>query len=86
LDHFSARTTPGETEELIAQFVVVYPDGTVLRAYQLSWFDAHMWAFAEALGLSELLSEDFEHGRLHGSVLVTTPSNYLYRASHRVVS
>jgi predicted nucleic acid-binding protein len=69
-----------ETEELIAQFPVLYPNGALLRtalqgaaAYQLSWFDAHLWAYAEHYGLEELVSEDFEHGRLYGSVRIRNP-------------
>lgn len=38
-------------------------------AYELSWFDAHLWAYAEP----RLLSEDFEHGRLFGTVEVVDP-------------
>ncbi|MGH8504038.1 MAG: PIN domain-containing protein [Gammaproteobacteria bacterium] len=55
-----------EAEEFLAQFTVLYPtDGlvrTALRgapAYQLSWFDAHLWAYAEYYGLAELILEDF---------------------------
>ena len=69
-----------EAEDLIAQFPVVYPDESVLRtalrgvsAYQLSWFDAHLWAYAEVNGYPEILSEDFEHGRRYGSVRVRDP-------------
>ncbi len=69
-----------ETEELLAQFDVLYPDEALLRlalrgaaAYQLSWFDAHLWAYAEHYGLSELISEDFSHGRLYGSVRAVNP-------------
>jgi predicted nucleic acid-binding protein len=69
-----------ETEEMLAQFSILFPDESVVRtalrgmaAYQLSWFDAHMWAYAEAFGLSELISEDFQHGRLYGSVRVVNP-------------
>jgi predicted nucleic acid-binding protein len=58
----------------------VYPDEMLLRtalrgavAYQLSWFDAHLWAYAEHFGLSELLSEDFQHDRLYGSVRAVNP-------------
>ena len=49
---------------------------TALRgaaAYQLSWFDAHLWAYAEHYGLGELLSEDFQHDRLYGSVRAVNP-------------
>lgn len=69
-----------EAEELLSQFVVLYPkDGVVRTAlrgmvtYQLSWFDAHMWAYAECSGLAELYSEDFQHGRLYGTVRVINP-------------
>lgn len=69
-----------EAEELLSQFVVLYPDETLVRtalrgmaAYRLSWFDAHLWAYAEHFGLDELLSEDFQHGRLYGTVRVVNP-------------
>jgi predicted nucleic acid-binding protein len=69
-----------EAEELLAMFQVLYPDEHVLRlalrgivTYQLSWFDAHMWAYAEHFGLSELWSEDFQDGRLYGTVRVVNP-------------
>jgi len=69
-----------EAEEMLRQFTVLYPDELLLRtalrgavAYQLSWFDAHLWAYAEHFGLSELLSEDFQHDRLYGSVRAVNP-------------
>jgi predicted nucleic acid-binding protein len=69
-----------EAEELVAQFEILYPNEAVLRtalrgaaAYQLSWFDAHLWAYAEHYGLPELLSEDFQNGRLYGTVTVRNP-------------
>ena len=69
-----------EAEELMAQFPILYPDEAVLRtalrgtaAYGLSWFDAHLWAYAEVNGIDELLSEDFQHGRLYGTVTVRNP-------------
>ncbi len=75
-DHDARR----ETEEMLAQFTILFPDSAVLRtalrgiiAYQLSWFDAHMWAYAEVFGMSELISEDFQNGRLYGSVRVVNP-------------
>jgi predicted nucleic acid-binding protein len=49
---------------------------TALRgaaAYHLSWFDAHLWAYAEHYGIAQLISEDFEHGRMYGSVRVINP-------------
>lgn len=77
LDPHDAR---GDAEELLSQFDVLFPDEELLRvalrgaaAYQLSWFDAHMWAYAERFGLPELLSEDFQHGRLYGTVQVVNP-------------
>jgi len=69
-----------EVEELLMQFDVLYPTENVVRlalrgaaTYQLSWFDAHMWAHAEAHGLDELLSEGFQHDRTYGAVRVVDP-------------
>jgi predicted nucleic acid-binding protein len=69
-----------EAEELLTQFRVLYPNDGVLRtalrgaaAYGLSWFDAHMWAYAEHYDVREIISEDFEHDRLYGSVRVRNP-------------
>jgi predicted nucleic acid-binding protein len=69
-----------EAEDLLVTGPVLYPTEAVVRTalrgaalYQLSWFDAHLWAFAEAYGVAELLSEDFQHGRLYGTVRVTNP-------------
>ncbi len=69
-----------EAEELLSMFEILYPNESVLRtairgaaAYQLSWFDAHLWAYAEHYGMSELYSEDFQHDRLYGTVRVVNP-------------
>jgi len=69
-----------ETEELLSEFTVLYPNEAVVRtaihgsaAYGLSWFDAHLWAYAEVYGLSELISEDFQHDRLYGTVRAINP-------------
>jgi predicted nucleic acid-binding protein len=69
-----------EAEEFLDQFPVLYPSEPLLRtalrgaaAYELSWFDAHLWAYAEHYGLAELYSEDYQHGRRYGSVRVVNP-------------
>jgi predicted nucleic acid-binding protein len=69
-----------EAEELLGEFEILYPDEALVRlalhgagAYQLSWYDAHMWAYAERYGIPELLSEDFQHDRLYGTVRVRNP-------------
>jgi predicted nucleic acid-binding protein len=69
-----------EAEELLSQFEVLYPSEGLVRTavrgcalYQLSWFDAHLWAYAEHYGLSTLYSEDFQHDRLFGTVRVLDP-------------
>ena len=69
-----------EAEELVSQFDVLYPNEAILRTavrgcatYGLSWFGAHLWEYAEHYGLSPLYSEDFEHGRLYGTVRVVDP-------------
>jgi predicted nucleic acid-binding protein len=69
-----------EAEEFLKQFTILYPNEAILRdalrgcaAYQLNWFDAHLWAYAEHYGLPELLSEDLQHDRLYGAVRVVNP-------------
>jgi len=69
-----------EAEDLTMDFPIVYPNEDVLitalrgaSIYGLSWYDAHLWAYAEVHGLPEILSEDFEHGRHYGSVRVVDP-------------
>lgn len=69
-----------EAEDLLRQFQVIYPDDRVVRtalqgmaAYGLSLWDAHMWAYAEVHELGILYSEDFQHERWYGGVLVLDP-------------
>ena len=76
----SAEEARREAEEILAQFEVLYPTEALVRAalrgaaaYQLSWFDAHLWAYADHYGLEEILSEDFQHDRLYGTVRAVNP-------------
>ncbi len=69
-----------EAEEFLKQFTVLYPNEAILRqairgcaAYQLNWFDAHLWSYAEHYGLSEILTEDLQDDRLYGTVRVVNP-------------
>lgn len=69
-----------EADDILAQFPIIYPNEAVLRtalrgfvAYRMSWSDAHLWAYAEAFGLTEIISEDFAHGQLYGSVMARNP-------------
>jgi predicted nucleic acid-binding protein len=69
-----------EAEEILAQFDILYPTDSLVRTairgaatYQLGWFDAHMWAYAEHYGLDEILSEDFSDGQLIGTVRIRNP-------------
>jgi predicted nucleic acid-binding protein len=69
-----------EAEELVAEYPVLYPSREVvltalrgMATYGLSWFDAHLWAYAEVYGIDEILSEDFAHGRHYGSVRAVNP-------------
>jgi predicted nucleic acid-binding protein len=69
-----------EVELLLRQFTILYPTEEVLStalrgvvAYQLSWFDAHLLAYAEVYGLAFLISEDFQHGRRYGKVTAVNP-------------
>jgi predicted nucleic acid-binding protein len=67
-------------QNFMTVYPVLYPTADVLRTavhgaalHGLSWFDAHMWAYAEVFGLDELLSEDFQDGRLYGRVRARNP-------------
>jgi predicted nucleic acid-binding protein len=69
-----------EVEDMLAQSSVVYPTENTVRIamrgaalYRMSWFDAHLWAYADERGIDTLWSEDFEHGRLYGRVRVLDP-------------
>jgi predicted nucleic acid-binding protein len=69
-----------EVEEMLAQFSVIYPTENTLRIamrgaalYRMSWFDAHLWAYADERGIDTLWSENFEHGRIYGRVKVLDP-------------
>ncbi len=69
-----------EAERILDVMPVLYPTEAVVRAairgaavYRLSWFDAHLWAYAECFDLAEIYSEDFQHGRLYGKVRATNP-------------
>lgn len=69
-----------EMQNFMTVYPVLYPTADVLRTavhgaalHGLSWFDAHMWAYAEVFGLDELLSEDFQDGRLYGRVRARNP-------------
>jgi predicted nucleic acid-binding protein len=69
-----------EAEEMLQQFEVLYPNDTIVRTavrglmtYRLPWYDAHLWAYAEYYGLAEIISEDFEHDRVYGTVRAVNP-------------
>jgi len=75
-----AQDARREAEEMLTLFKVLYPTEALVRtavrgaaAYQLSWYDAHLWAYAEHYGLPELVSEDFQHERLYGTVRAVNP-------------
>jgi predicted nucleic acid-binding protein len=74
-----------EAEELLKEFPILYPNEAILRnsvrgcaAYQLNWFDAHLWSYAEHYGLDEILTEDLQHDRLYGTVRVVNPFTGLF--------
>lgn len=69
-----------EADDLLACYDVIWPDEDVVRLalrgaalYQLSWFDALIWAHAERGGCDIILSEDFEDGRRYGRVRAQNP-------------
>jgi predicted nucleic acid-binding protein len=76
----SATDAWHELENYMTAYPVLYPTAELLRSavrgaslHRLSWFDAHLWAYADTYGLDEILSEDFQHGRLYGSIRATDP-------------
>jgi predicted nucleic acid-binding protein len=69
-----------EIETLLLTSIILYPVENVVRlalyasaAFGLSWFEAHLWAYAEHYGCSIIYSEGFEHSRYYGSVKVINP-------------
>ena len=71
-----------EAEELLKQFVVLYPNEAILReavrgcaAYQLSWFDSHLWAYAEYYGIPVILTEDWLGTRRQDILAKAFPGN-----------
>jgi predicted nucleic acid-binding protein len=75
-----AATAALQVEKLLEEFDVLYPNEELIRAalhattfYQLPWFDALMWAYADTNGMTEILSEDFQHSRTYGRVRVINP-------------
>jgi predicted nucleic acid-binding protein len=69
-----------QAEGFMADFPVLYPNDRVFRTalfgmatYRLPWYDAHLWAYAEHYGLPEILSEDFTHERMYGTVRIRNP-------------
>ena len=69
-----------KAEEFLADYDVLYPNENTVRTalqgaekYRLSWYDAHLWAYAETNGLAEILSEDFSHNQFYGSVRIINP-------------
>ena len=69
-----------EAEEMLRLYTVLFPTADVVRlalrgaaTYGLSWFDAHLWAYAEHFGCETLLSEDFQDGRTYGRVRIENP-------------
>lgn len=76
----TANEVREEIEILLLTSVILYPVENVIRlglygaaTFGLSWFDAHLWAYAEHYGCSVIYSEDFQHGLYYGSVKVVNP-------------
>jgi predicted nucleic acid-binding protein len=69
-----------QAEDFLNAFPVLYPNESVFRtallgmaAYKFSWYEAHLWAYAEHYRLPEILSEDFQDGRMYGTVRIRNP-------------
>ncbi len=69
-----------EAEEMLAIYPILYPNEAIVRtalrgvaSYKLNWFDANIWACAEHYGCGVLLTEDLQHGRMIGAVMIHNP-------------
>lgn len=69
-----------EAEEMLAIYPILYPNESIVRtalrgvaSYKLNWFDANIWACAEHYGCGVLLTEDLQHGRMIGTVMIHNP-------------
>jgi predicted nucleic acid-binding protein len=69
-----------ECEDLMRQCEILHSCSSQVRlairgwrTYGLSWFDAHLWSFAEYYGAERIYSEDFQHKRFYGNVQVFNP-------------
>lgn len=69
-----------EAEEWLDVAPVLYPDEELFRiatrgapSFQISWFDALVWAYADRFAIPMLYSEDFQDGRRYGRTTVTNP-------------
>jgi len=69
-----------QVEDLLLEFTILYPTEELVRtaldgvaAHGLPWYDAHLWAYAVVHGKPEILSEDFQDGRIYGTVRVVNP-------------
>ena len=86
-EYFVAATRIGLPAEIAQQHVATYAQANVVqvttelilaaidlhRLHKLSFWDALMWAYADINGLTEIISEDFQHGRLYGRVRIRNP-------------
>jgi predicted nucleic acid-binding protein len=69
-----------QIHDIVIAFDVLYPVEQMIAltllgsaVHGLSWFDAHLWSFAEYFGCELLYSEDFQHERRYGSVRIINP-------------
>ena len=69
-----------QVEHLFSEFPVLYPTEHTVRTalrgaalYKLSWYDAHLWAYADERGIETIWSEDFADGQWYGRVRVRDP-------------
>jgi predicted nucleic acid-binding protein len=76
----SPREAMNQVERLLVDFEILYPDARVVRmafngvsSHGLSWYDAHLWAYAVVHAIPELLTEDLQDGGNYGGVLVVNP-------------
>ena len=67
-------------DEFMLAYVVLFPSEAVVRSactgavvHRLPWYDAHLWAYADAYGIDEILTEDTPSKPWCGTVRYTNP-------------
>ena len=78
----SPEEARAQIHDMVIAFEILYPVEPMIAltllgsaVHGFSWFDAHLWSFAEYFGCELFYSEDFQHERRYGNVRIIDPFN-----------